>query len=148
MYIRLGKSQISYEPSNVDDFMTITQVVSASMSFERPAIVSMKTQLTALFGESFPEKAFLEELIDWGAVLYLYRPISTKDDHNQEGYIDLEKCNTPEPTIGRMKGLLYFLLCLLINGINNLHALSPLINTIRSQILIFFLICLKILIGL
>ena len=95
MYIRLGKAKLSYEPRTIDDFMTIAQVVSASMSFERPALVGTKTQLTALFGESFPEKAFLEELIDWGAVLYLYRPVSTKDDHNQEGYIDLEKCNTP-----------------------------------------------------
>ena len=91
MYLKLGNTRLVYEQPTIDDFMIFAQVIDSDMAFERPVVVRTKDQLQVLFGQDFSEKEFLDELLDWGIVLYLTKPVSETEDTWQDGYVDLSK---------------------------------------------------------
>lgn len=91
MYLKLGNTRLVYEYPEIDDFMIFAEVIDSGMSFERPVVIRTKDQLHVLFGQDFSDRSFLEELLDWGISLYLTRPVNTKEDPWQDGYVDLSK---------------------------------------------------------
>lgn len=76
-YLNLGGRSINYiKPTN--DKLIVSSIVNSSSSYQYPTLVRSSSELEIYFGKSFEEKSYFDELIDKGATLYLYRPISTK----------------------------------------------------------------------
>ena len=88
MYIKLGNTSIKYENQEIDDFMIFCQVPTSQMSYKEPALVRTKDELDIWFGQDFPYRNYLDELVSAENTLYLYRPISVDPDKTISGYID------------------------------------------------------------
>ena len=59
------------------------------MSYEKPILVRTTEELDIWFGKDFKDYSYLQELINMGIVLYLYKPTSS-ETIGGEGYIDLD----------------------------------------------------------
>lgn len=88
MYVRLGNANLVYETPSYDNFMIFAEVIDSQMSFERPIVVYTKDQLDAWFGREFTSRDYFEELLDRGIALYLTKPVSSKEDTKQVGYLN------------------------------------------------------------
>lgn len=89
MYLRLGNTKINYVNPDYDDFNIVAEVLDSPMSYEKPVLIHSKSELDIWFGKNFNERSYLDELIQKGITLYLYKPISTEPNAWQKDYIDL-----------------------------------------------------------
>ena len=92
MYIKLESTKINYFNQLTNDYIIISQVVDSSLSFEKPVLVRNISQLNVWFGEEFVGRNNLIELLEMGATLLLYKPISPEPVQYVDGYIDLDNC--------------------------------------------------------
>ena len=60
------------------------------MSYEKPILVRTTEELDIWFGKDFKDYSYMQELINMGVVLYLYKPISNQTS-GDDSYIDLDK---------------------------------------------------------
>lgn len=88
MYVRLGKRSIKYSNAVIDDFMIFAEVLDTDMTYERPKLVRTKEELDIWFGKTFAERNYLDELLQQGITLFLYKPVSDGTNKNQSDYID------------------------------------------------------------
>ena len=72
-YLNLGKTNINY--NKTEDEFIITMILDTSSSYEYPVLVRDMSTLDIYFGKSSGYRDFLNEMISYGATLYLYRPI-------------------------------------------------------------------------
>ena len=89
MYIKLGSANLKYY-QETNNWMIIGEVLDSGMSFEKPILVRTTEELDIWFGKDFKDHSYLQELINMGVVLYLYKPISkeTTGDIDLDNYID------------------------------------------------------------
>lgn len=73
-YIKLGNTKINYGVK--EDTFIITSIIETQSSYQYPVLVRDKTTLDIYFGKSFLQRGYYEELLDLGATLFLYKPIS------------------------------------------------------------------------
>lgn len=88
MYVRLGNTSIKYQDPDYDDFMIFCQVPTTQMSYKNPILVRTKNELDIWFGQQFPGRDYLDELVSAENTLYLYKPISVEPDRTIPGFID------------------------------------------------------------
>lgn len=88
MYIKLGSINLQYY-QETNDWMIIGEVLDSSMSFERPILVRTTEELDIWFGKDFEDYSYIQELINTGIVLYLFKPIS-EETSGDDSYIDLD----------------------------------------------------------
>ena len=89
MYIKLGSVNLQYY-QETNAWMIMAEVLDSGMSFERPVLVRTTEELDIWFGKDFPDYSYMQELLNMGVVLYLYKPISTKTTGGDD-YIDLDE---------------------------------------------------------
>lgn len=82
-YLKLGNRNINYIRT-VTDRLIVTSIINSSSSYQYPTLVRDSTTLDIYFGKEFPERDYFEELIDRGATLYLYRPVSTEKLYHED----------------------------------------------------------------
>ena len=87
MYINLGTIKLNYISQDLNDFMIISEIPNAKMSYESPCLIRSVDELNIWFGKDFEDYNYLAELLKQNITLYLYRP--TNIDKTIE-YIDYE----------------------------------------------------------
>ena len=88
MYIKLGAINLQYY-QETSDWIILGEILDSGMSYEKPILVRTTEELDIWFGKDFKDYSYMQELINMGVVLYLYKPTSnhTSGDDN---YIDLD----------------------------------------------------------
>ena len=89
MYIKLGSINLQYY-QDTNDWIILGEILDSGMSYEKPILVRTTEELDIWFGKDFKDYSYMQELINMGVVLYLYKPIS---DHTSgdDSYIDLDR---------------------------------------------------------
>lgn len=89
MYIKLGSINLQYY-QETNDWIILGEILDSGMSFEKPILVRTTEELDIWFGKDFKDYNYIQELINMGVVMYLYKPISSETTGG-DNYIDLEK---------------------------------------------------------
>lgn len=89
MYIKIGTTDIKYLSSQ-DDYMIISEVVDSSLSYEKPTLVRTSDELDIWFGKNFPDRSYLDELLESKVTLFLYKPVEDKENSKEDNYIDID----------------------------------------------------------
>lgn len=88
-YIRLGNTKINYGTRK--DTFIVTSIIETQSSYQYPVLVRDRDTLDIYFGKEFTQRGYYEELLDIGATLFLYKPISkiepTEDPDIPEGLL-------------------------------------------------------------
>lgn len=98
MYIRLGNININYSPSEIDNFILVSQVVSSPITYEKPVFVKNTKELSIWFGTGYREEDYLKELLQNGVGLWITSAISSTESSISEDYISYsnwDKVGTP-----------------------------------------------------
>ena len=91
MYIKLGDINTKKSETTYSDYYIISEVVDSSMSYEEPVLVHTPEELKLWFGSEFSDYYYFCELLkDPDVALYLYKPLSSKNDSDTTGYVDYE----------------------------------------------------------
>ena len=88
MYIKLGSINLQYY-QETNDWMILGEILDSGMSYEKPILVKTTDELDIWFGKDYKDYSYMQELINMGIVLYLYKPISDKTIGGTN-YIDLD----------------------------------------------------------
>lgn len=88
MYIKLGSINLHYY-QETNDWMILGEVIDSGMSYEKPILVRTTEELDIWFGKDFKDYSYLQELINMGVVLYLFKPISDETS-GDSSYINLD----------------------------------------------------------
>ena len=88
MYIKLGSINLQYY-QETNDWIILGEILDSGMSFEKPVLVRTTNELDIWFGKDFKDYSYMQELINMGIVLYLYKPTSNKTIGGTD-YIDLD----------------------------------------------------------
>lgn len=91
MYIKLGKTNISYKTQEtLNKYTIIGQIINSPTSFENPVLVNSRKELDIWFSKDFLDRDYFIELLKNDVTLFLYKPISTKSVNMKEDveYID------------------------------------------------------------
>ena len=88
MYIKLGSINLQYY-QETNDWMIMGEVLDSGMSYEKPILVRTSDELDIWFGKDYKDYSYMQELVNMGVVLYLYKPISDKTTGGNN-YIDLD----------------------------------------------------------
>jgi len=94
MYIKLGSINLQYY-QDTNDWVILGEIVDSGMSYEKPILVRTTEELDIWFGKDFKDYSYMQELINMGVVLYLYKPISNKTTEG-DNYIDLDNYTDDE----------------------------------------------------
>ena len=89
MYIKLGAINLQYY-QDTSDWVILGEILDSGMSYEKPILVRTTDELDIWFGKDFKDYSYMQELINMGVVLYLYKPISDQTS-GDDSYIDLSK---------------------------------------------------------
>ena len=89
MYIKLGSINLQYY-QETNDWIILGEVLDSSMSFEKPILVRTTNELDIWFGKDFKDYSYIQELLNMGVVMYLYKPVSYKTIGGNN-YIDLDE---------------------------------------------------------
>lgn len=89
MYIKLGTINLQYY-QDTSDWVILGEILDSGMSYEKPILVRTTDELDIWFGKDFKDYSYMQELINMGVVLYLYKPISDQTS-GDNSYIDLSK---------------------------------------------------------
>ena len=89
MYIKLGTINLQYY-QDTSDWVILGEILDSGMSYEKPILVRTTDELDIWFGKDFKDYSYMQELINMGVVLYLYKPISDQTS-GDDSYIDLSK---------------------------------------------------------
>jgi hypothetical protein len=89
MYIKLGTINLHYY-QDTSDWIILGEILDSGMSYEKPILVRTTEELDIWFGKDFKDYSYMQELINMGVALYLYKPISNQTSGN-DSYIDLDK---------------------------------------------------------
>lgn len=73
-YIKLGNTKINY--GTREDTFIVTSIIETQSCYQYPVLVRDKDTLDIYFGREFSQRNYYEELLDLGATLFLYKPIS------------------------------------------------------------------------
>ena len=85
MYIKLGSINLQYY-QETNDWIILGEILDSGMSYEKPILVRTTEELDIWFGNNYKDYSYMQELINMGVVLYLYKPVSNKTT----GDIDLD----------------------------------------------------------
>ena len=88
MYIKLGAINLQYY-QDTSDWVILGEILDSGMSYEKPILVRTTDELDIWFGKDFKDYSYMQELINMGVVLYLYKPISNQTC-GDDSYIDLD----------------------------------------------------------
>jgi hypothetical protein len=88
MYIKLGSINLQYY-QETNDWIIMGEVLDSGMSYEKPILVRTSDELDIWFGKDYKDYSYMQELVNMGVVLYLYKPISDKTTGGNN-YIDLD----------------------------------------------------------
>ena len=88
MYIKLGAINLQYY-QDTSDWIILGEILDSGMSYEKPILVRTTDELDIWFGKDFKDYSYMQELINMGVVLYLYKPISNQTSGG-DWYIDLD----------------------------------------------------------
>lgn len=95
MYVKLGRTDITYKTETKEDYMIVGEVIDSPISYEKPILVRSKEELDIWFSQKFPGRSYLVELLDLGTTLYLYKPISTISTDTDLGeYVNYDSFET------------------------------------------------------
>ncbi len=89
-YIKLRSINLQYY-QETNDWVIIGEILDSGMSYEKPILVRTTEELDIWFGKDFEDYSYMQELINMGIVLYLYKPVSektTNDDVLSEYIVD------------------------------------------------------------
>lgn len=89
MYIKLGTINLQYY-QETNDWMILGEILESDMSYEKPILVRTTDELDIWFGKDYKDYHYMQELINMGVVLYLYKP-TYEQTTGGEDYIDLDK---------------------------------------------------------
>ena len=89
MYIKLGTINLRYY-QETNDWMILGEILESGMSYEKPILVRTTDELNIWFGKDYKDYHYMQELINMGVVLYLYKP-TYEITSGGEDYIDLDK---------------------------------------------------------
>ena len=87
-YLKLKSSKLRRLSGQGNDFIILSQVVGSQSSYEVPKKVKTLEELEEWFGNSYPDYDYHRELLNSGASLLLYKPISLEKRRDTESYID------------------------------------------------------------
>jgi hypothetical protein len=89
MYIKLGSINLQYY-QETNDWIILGEILNSGMSYEKPILVRTTEELDIWFGKDFKDYSYMQELINMGVVLYLYKPTSNHTS-GDDSYIDLDR---------------------------------------------------------
>ena len=89
MYIKLGSINLQYY-QETSDWIILGEILDSGMSYEKPILVRTTEELDIWFGKDFKDYSYMQELINMGVVLYLYKPTSNHTS-GDDSYIDLDR---------------------------------------------------------
>jgi len=99
MYIKLGSINLQYY-QETNDWIILGEILDSGMSYEKPILVRTTNELDIWFGKDYKDYSYMQELINMGMVLYLYRPVS-EETTGDSSYIDLDEYEEREDIILR-----------------------------------------------
>ena len=85
MYIKLGLINLQYY-QETNDWIILGEILDSGMSYEKPILVRTTEELDIWFGNNYKDYSYMQELINMGVVLYLYKPVSKETT----GEVDLD----------------------------------------------------------
>lgn len=88
MYIKLRSINLHYY-QETNDWVILGEILDSGMSYEKPILVRTTEELDIWFGKDFKDYSYMQELINMGVVLYLYKPVSNKTA-GDDSYVDLD----------------------------------------------------------